>query len=483
MSDELKIEKEVEIDDGTIEREMVGVAEIINFSSVSKAYSVPGSKTRIAQSSVVKLNGCVIPPYNPATILQYREMDSTYQSCIEIRADSIVGLGYSFGYKDIEKKPEIKRFLKSPNRNFNDSFSSIIRNVFIDLDLFANGYIEFVKSGKTRSIYYLPAKDMYIKPKTDSKGQFTREIEEYCMFDTGGLVSRYTPYPVDGKVKDGVHYCIHFKNTSQENFYYGSPNNRHLFELIKQSYLSDQYNINFFSNGGQPSWACLITGGKLSKKAHEKIRDFIENNLKGVSNAHKMLFLSVPSEKAQIKLIPLSKAIDEQFISLSEKTQFRIALKCRVHPKLLGLSTGGNFGGGSAGITDLKLFMETVSKPVQVGLIESINKFLELEFGIDCEFSFNSMNISNEKDDAVIANLYWNMVDEFGNRPITINEIRQIFLKLKPIDLKETPIDESKTKTEVTPTVEGEITTNDGSDLGIGDGESPNNLDPNKNKH
>lgn len=482
---EIQVLKEAEIDSGTIEREMEGVAEIVQFSQVSKAFHTPKSNVTVAQPTSIKQNGCVLPPYNPATILSYYEIDSTYQTCLDIRADSIVGLGCSFGYKDIDKRKDITDFIKSPNSNFNDTFLSVLRSVFIDLEMFKNGYFEFVKSGKIRSIYYLPAKDMYIKPKKDIKGKYTREIEEYCLFSQNNIIASYVPYPADGKTKDGIHYCLHIKDSAQDDLYYGKPNNKHLFDLIKQSYLSDQYNINFFSNGGQPAWACLITGGKLSKKAHEKIKDFIDNNLKGVANAHKMLFLSVPNEKAQIKLIPLSKSIDEQFISLSEKTQFRIALKCRVHPKLLGLSQGGNFGGGSAGITDLKLFMETVSKPVQVHIVEFINKFLELEFKVNCEFVLNGMNISNEKDDAVIANLYWNMVDEFGNRPITINEIRQKFLKLKPIDMKETPIDESKenNETAVKPTSEGEIRSNNKTSLDIGDGEQPNNLDPNKNEH
>lgn len=482
---EIQIVKEAEIDQSTIEAEMAGVAEIIQFSNVSKAFSLPKSNVSIASTKVITNNGCVIPPYNPKTVLDYRSVDSTYQTCLDIRADSIVGLGYSFGNKDVNTKHAIVKFLKSPNNIFNNTFLSIMRNVFVDMDLFSNGYLEYVKSGKSRSIYYLPAKDMYIKPKKDKNGNFIRDIAEYCLISYDKVIASYLPYPADGKTKDGVHYCIHFKGQSQEDIFYGKPENKHLFDLIRQSYLSDQYNINFFSNGGQPAWACLITGGKLSKKAHEKIKDFIDNNLKGVANAHKMLFLSVPNEKAQIKLIPLSKAIDEQFISLSEKTQFRIALKLRVHPKLLGLSTGGNFGGGSAGITDLKLFMETVSNPVQVSMVEPINKFLEFEFGIDPEFRFNSMNISNEKDDAVIANLYWNMVDEFGNRPLTINEIRQRYLRMKPIDMKETPLDESKEndKTAIKPTSEGEIRSNNKTSLDIGDGEQPNNLDPNKNEH
>ena len=39
----------------------------------------------------------------------------------------------------------------------------------------------------------------------------------------------------------------------------------------------------------------------------------------------------------------------------------------------------------------------------------------------------------------IIANMYYNMVDEFGNRVLSVNEIRQMFLRLRPIDLKDTP--------------------------------------------
>lgn len=131
----------------------------------------------------------------------------------------------------------------------------------------------------------------------------------------------------------------------------------------------------------------------------------MEQNLKGVDNAHKMLFLSVPQEKA-IKLMPLSKSIDEQFISLNEKTRFQIALKCRVMPKMLGISTGGNFGGGSAEMADLQLYLETVSKSEQQYINDVLNKFFTLEFKVNPEFVLNSMDISNEKDDAIIANLY-----------------------------------------------------------------------------
>lgn len=481
MSDVTVIKTEP-ITDSTIEREMeMGVTEIIEVGSIAKSISVPRSSVRVASPKTIRSTGCIVPPYNPSVILQYKGLDSTFQTCIEIKRDTIVGRGYSFGLKDIDERDDIRGFFRAPNGNFSNTFTAILKNMYDDLELFHNGFLEFVKSGDRRSIYYLPTCYMYIKPKGN-----TREVDGYYFIaDDNSKPIRYEPYPIDGDTRDGVHYCLHFKFPSQEDIFYGKPDTAHLFDLIKQSYLSDQYNINFFSNGGQPAWAVLITGGKLSKKSYEKIREFIDKNLKGVSNAHKMLFLSVPNEKATIKLVPLSKAIDEQFLSLSTKLQFRIALKCRVLPKLLGLSTGGNFGGGSAGVTDLKLFLETVVKPTQAYVSEFINRFLEKEFGVNCLFTLNIMSISNEKDDAVIANIYWNMVDGAGNRVLGINEIRQMFLQLKPIDLKDTNQDERQTEDmgnlEITPTVEGETRTNTNQNLNIGDGQAAENLDPNKN--
>jgi hypothetical protein len=129
--------------------------------------------------------------------------------------------------------------------------------------------------------------------------------------------------------------------------------------------------------------------------------------------------------------------------------------------------------------------METVSQPEQKTIVDFINRFIELEFGVNCEFSLNGMNISNEKDDAIIANMYYNMVDEFGNRVLSVNEIRQMFLHLKPIDLKDTPQNESETENmgnlSVKPNKDGDLHADDNSDLGQGDGQASNNLDPDKN--
>lgn len=478
--------KVIDSQDVNLESAMQGVTEIF---TLSKRIGIPSSKVSVTPMAVMTNYNCVVPPYVARDILSYKRLDSTYQACLDVRANTNVGLGYELRQKDLTPKSELVKMLNQPNENIGETFTAILKAVFIDLDTFYNGYFEFVKMGRTRALYYMPAKDMFVRAKRNKEGYAVRAIDKYLRIEgNGSVVTEYEPYPADGKTKDGVHYIIHFKRNSQDNFYYGSPENAHLHDLIKQSYLSDQYNINFFSNGGQPSWAVLVTGGKISQKGYEKIREFIDTNLKGVSNAHKMLFLSVPQERANIQLVPLSKSIDEQFISLNEKTRFQIALKCQVMPKMIGLSTGGNFGGGSAGMADLQLYIETKSRAEQQYIQDVLNQFFFLEFGVNPEFVLNSMDISNEKDDAVIANLYWNMVDEFGNRVLDVNEIRTRYLHLKPIDLIHTKQDESEnqnkdkdTDPNMTITEQGKITSRNG-ELHSGEKEDINNLNPDKNK-
>ena len=90
---------------------MDGVAEILQFSPVSKSViNIPRSSVKVASPASINRYGCVVPPYNPAEILRYKALDATYQTCIDIKVDTAVGLGYSFGYKDIDKRKDIKSF-------------------------------------------------------------------------------------------------------------------------------------------------------------------------------------------------------------------------------------------------------------------------------------------------------------------------------------------------------------------------------------
>jgi hypothetical protein len=91
------------------------------------------------------------------------------------------------------------------------------------------------------------------------------------------------------------------------------------------------------------------------------------------------------------------------------------------------------------------------------------------------------MDISNEKDDAIIANLYWNMVDEHGNRVLDVNEIRTRYLHLKPIDLVHTSENEEELDDTMSVNAQGKPRSSAGN-MDAGERGDINNLNPEKNK-
>lgn len=458
--------------------------DAVQIITTSKRIDIPASKFRTASAKNILQQDCVLQPFKAGEILRFIKLDSTYQACLNIKRNTNVGIGYEIKENEIDRDHPLAVMLKQPNDNTGETFTQIMGSVYMDLDTFDNGYLEFIKFRNSRALYYIPAHSVFIKPHKDANGLNKRSIKEYLYMDSQRVIKSYKPYPADGKTKDGVSYLIHFKRPSQDSVYYGTPTNDHLHDLIRQNYLSDQYNINFFSNGAQPSYAAIITGASLSKKAQKNLQEYMQKGIEGVANAHKMLFMSFPDEKAKVNMVKLSQAIDEQFITLGDKIKLNIALKKGVPPKLLGISQGGNFGGGSAGIADMQIYIETISKPDQGYLEDVLNNVFYLEFGIDPRISFNTIDISNAKDDAIIANMYWNMFDEYGNRVLGINEIRNRFLKLKSIDLVHTDIDESKLQ-DLEPTIsvneQGKPRSNIG-ELDSGDRGDINNLNPDKNK-
>lgn len=102
---------------------------------------------------------------NRMRILLYKRLDSTYQACLDVRANTIVGNGYEIRHKDIKDTSQLMgTFIREPNANIGETFTSILKNMFIDLDTFYNGYIEFVKSGSARGIILCSSKNMFIRP-------------------------------------------------------------------------------------------------------------------------------------------------------------------------------------------------------------------------------------------------------------------------------------------------------------------------------
>lgn len=96
--------------------------------------------------------------------------------------------------------------------------------------------------------------------------------------------------PQDQPATELFHFSIPSTRTP-----YGVP--RWIGNLISVlgSRSSEEVNYYYFENKSVPPLAVLVSGGRLSKSSVPKIESFIENNLKGKRNFHKILILEAVS--------------------------------------------------------------------------------------------------------------------------------------------------------------------------------------------
>lgn len=471
-----------------VESVTTDVGEIVQaFIDVAKSVQLPSSGGRAINPGYLTNRGYLPHPFDMKLAIQYKALDITYRRSIQDLKSTIAGMGYHFQNKEALTNEAFKKFIAKPNNNFGESLRDILEATQEDLETYHNSYWEIVKSNKNSdgsqkmSLYRLPSRNMYLKPKKNSDSSYSLgRVESYGqILDIGAnTIKDFAPYT--GKFESAGDKVIHIKYNSDISDYYGSPSNQALYDKIKQNYLADQYGIKFFANDATPSYFLLVTGGKLSKKSLEAVQENIES-LKGVDNSHKMMTLTFPSDKTRVQVVQMSKELTDTFIKLIDNNRDYIAMHMGMFPKLLGISQGGNFGGGSAGIADLKLYIEKTVEPKQLFLQDKFNALIEEEFGFNPEMVLYTIDISSDKDDAVCASMYFNMMDEFGNRVLGVNEIRKTYLNLDPIELSNVPIVTPAKDTATTANEDGDARTT-GTETETGDNGDAGNLDPDKNK-
>lgn len=104
-----------------------------------------------------------------------------------------------------------------------------------------------------------------------------------------------------------------------------------------------EVNVLFFDHKSVPPMAILVSGGVLAKGAEESIRKYIENNIKGRSNFHKILLIEAESDgktgtACRVEIKPLMEAIqqDALFQNYDQQGRLKIGGMFRIPPLLRG---------------------------------------------------------------------------------------------------------------------------------------------------
>ncbi len=153
------------------------------------------------------------------------------------------------------------------------------------------------------------------------------------------------------KVKEpqavGATEILHFRIYSSRTPY-GVPRWVGVLISAMGSRHSEEVNFLYFENKSVPPMALLVSGGKLAGGAVKRIKDYIQNEIKGKRNFHKILVIeaeskqgmpgTTPNNQIRLELKPLTDAQqnDALFQNYDKRNAVKIGSAFRVPPILRG---------------------------------------------------------------------------------------------------------------------------------------------------
>lgn len=341
-------------------------------------------------------------------------MNPFHSTCLRTKATCAVGLGLDF-LDEGKNQKEFEDQLSKVNL-LGESFLQVINEVALDYGRTGNGYLEVVvdKTGIPKEFYLIPAINTFAyqlvrgskKPRAWRVNNETGSYDDFEMF-------------IPGESKNGS-FCIHFAEPSPLSRYYGAPSWEGCVEDIELSACAKQYNKKFFINSGVPDCAVIIENGDLTKKDKEQIQLFFQQNYKGIANAHKAIFIPVQGDGVAVRIEPIGVSMkdrDMSFKNLGESSRDAILSAHGVPPRLAGVVTSGQLGGGGEVAGQFKVFKELVVDPMQRTFENSLKPVFRLMgFG---EVQFSDMDVSIQETPSTF---YPAMV---GSNIYKINEARK----------------------------------------------------------
>jgi len=256
------------------------------------------------------------------------------------------------------------------------SFVDLRRRTRQDLEVTGNAYWEVLRDarGRIARFVYVPAhtvrllpldaepveveERVRVSPVSYETVTVARRLRRYvqlegtaCVFFRSfgdpRVVSRRTGDVVaadaalgenDGPAHELIHFAIHSPRSP-----YGVPRWVGNLLSVLGSRSSEEVNYMYFESKSVPPLALLVSGGKLSESSVPRIERFIEENIKGKKNFHRILILEAEgaanaseTAKAKIEIVPLTQVQQQDglFQAYDERNIDKVGSSFRV-PRLL----------------------------------------------------------------------------------------------------------------------------------------------------
>jgi len=160
---------------------------------------------------------------------------------------------------------------------------------------------------------------------------------------------------------------LYVKPFSPGSYYYPKPDYIGSIDYIELDKEIGKYHINNIKNGLAPSFTIHFKNGVPASEERRKIRNDIERQLAGATNAGKFIvtYSDSPDRKPDFEPFPLSDA-DKQYQFLSTEVSDKIMIGHRVvSSAMFGVKTAGQLGNTQELEIASELFDRQVVKPYQ----------------------------------------------------------------------------------------------------------------------
>ena len=160
---------------------------------------------------------------------------------------------------------------------------------------------------------------------------------------------------------------LYVKPFSPGSYYYPKPDYIGSIDYIELDKEIGKYHINNIKNGLAPSFTIHFKNGVPASEERRKIRNDIERQLAGATNAGKFIvtYSDSPERKPDFEPFPLSDA-DKQYQFLSTEVSDKIMIGHRVvSSAMFGVKTAGQLGNTQELEIASELFDKQVVKPYQ----------------------------------------------------------------------------------------------------------------------
>lgn len=345
---------------------------------------------------------------NYGTLLHVYKSVSWVRACVDAIKRTSLASGYKLVVPDginVDEKSieKVKLNLKHPNED--ETFTDILGDVVIDLEIYGDAYIEVVKQEKYLQLYNLFAPAMRVR--VDRHGT----VLGYVMKGT---------YPERKDVHFKPEEVIHFRLPNPGNEVYGLSPLESIQLPLEVDLWAQIYNKNFFKNDATPRGHLDL--GNCSRAQLERTRQYWNTHMKGAKNAHKTIITEGGAKYSSIGTPPK----DMEFLNQRKFNRDEIIAVYGVPPAKIGIFETANRANSKE---QDKTFKSETIIPLQRMIAEKINRKLMPKFGVPVEFHFNEVDLRDESEQSKVDEVY------LEQGVVTVNEIRKR-KGLKPFDNK-----------------------------------------------